>query len=108
MVTRFDSYLHLAVLLHYPINTSRKLDANRAELRGTIHPGASIRHRRGISKTRLYIYTPSAIQSPWAPSRPAGPRPAHVGSHSLRWDLIMLRHRRASTNTKFLSNVRWQ
>lgn len=35
--------------------------------------GASIRHRHGTSKTRVYIYTPSAIQSSGLPQGPLGP-----------------------------------
>lgn len=105
MVTRLDSiyiWLSSSIILLTP---REKMDANRAPNSAGSQrrsSGASIRHRhRGTSMTRgEFIYTPSAIQSPWAPSRPpAGPRPAHVGSHSLRWDLIMLRHRRTSTNT---------
>lgn len=50
-------------------------------------------HRRSV-----YLHSIGDSKS-WAPSRPAESRLSHVGNHPLRWDLIMLRHRRASTNT---------
>lgn len=50
-------------------------------------------HRKSI-----YLHFVGDSES-WATSGPAESRPPHVGNHPLRWDLIMLRHRRASTNT---------
>lgn len=73
-------------------------------IHGASHPSSLAGHSRNpciyIYIYIIYTHTHSVGDSEsWAPSRPAEPQPAHVGSQSLRWDLIMLRHRRASTNT---------